>query len=371
MKIKCSKANLSSALNIVSKAVPAKTSYPILECILIDVYADQIKLTANDLELGIETVLEGEVIEMGRVAIEAKIFTDLVRKLDDSDVYIESTPDMKTIIRCEKTKIAIPSKSGEDFTELPEVEKADSITISQFTLREVIRQTIFSIGNNDSNKMMSGELFEIKGDKFTVIALDGHRISIRNVDLKVNSGSIKAIVPGKALVEISKIVTGGIEDMVNIYFTENNILFEFGETKVLSRLIEGEYFKIVQMMSVDHKIKVMVNRQELISAVDRSTLLIKESEKKPVVMNIKDDNMFIKVDSMLGNLNEEMEVEKSGPDIIIGLNPRFVLDILKNIDDETVCLYMNDGKSPCMIKNDNEDFIYILMPININADAYR
>jgi DNA polymerase-3 subunit beta len=218
---------------------------------------------------------------------------------------------------------------------------------------------------------MSGELFEIKDDKFTVVALDGHRISIRNVDLKVNSGSIKAIVPGKALVEISKIVTGGIEDMVNIYFTENNILFEFGETKVLSRLIEGEYFKIVQMMSVDHKIKVMVNRQELISAVDRSTLLIKESEKKPVVMNIRDDSMFIRVDSMLGNLNEEMEVEKSGPDIIIGLNPRFILDILRNIDDETVCLYMNDGKSPCMIKNDNEDFIYILMPININADAYR
>jgi DNA polymerase-3 subunit beta len=124
-------------------------------------------------------------------------------------------------------------------------------------------------------------------------------------------------------------------------------------------------------MSVDHKIKVMVNRQELISAVDRSTLLIKESEKKPVVMNIKDDSMFIRVDSMLGNLNEEMEVEKSGPDIIIGLNPRFILDILRNIDDETVSIYMNDGKSPCMIKNDNEDFIYILMPININADAYR
>jgi DNA polymerase-3 subunit beta len=372
MKIKCSKANLSSALNIVSKAVPAKTSYPILECILIDVYADKIKLTANDLELGIETILEGEVIEMGRIAVEAKIFTDIVRKLDDSDVYIESTPDMKTIIRCEKTKLTISSKSGEDFTELPEVEKANSISISQFTLKEIIRQTIFSIGNNDSNKMMSGELFEIKGDKLTVVALDGHRISIRNVSLKENAGNIKAIVPGKTLTEISKIITGGIDDMVNIYFTVNNILFEFDNTLVLSRLIEGEYFKIVQMMSVDHKIRIDVNRQEMVSAVDRSTLLIRESDKKPIVMNIKDDNnMYIKVDSMLGNLNEEIAIEKSGPEVIIGLNPRFLLDILRNIDDESVSIYMNDGKSPCMIKNENEDYIYILMPININADAYR
>jgi DNA polymerase-3 subunit beta len=372
MKIKCSKANLSAALNIVSKAVPSKTSYPILECILIDVYADKIKLTANDLELGIETILEGEVIEMGRIAIEAKIFTDIVRKLDDSDVYIESTPDMKTIIRCEKTKLVIASKSGEDFTELPEIEKVNSIRISQLTLKDIIRQTIFSIGSNENNKMMSGELFEVQGNKLTVVALDGHRISIRNVELKDDAGHIKAIVPGKTLTEISKIITGGIDDMVNIYFTENNILFEYDDTVVLSRLIEGEYFKIVQMMSVDHKIKITVNRQDMVSAVDRSTLLIKESDKKPIVMNIKDDNnMYIKVDSMLGNLNEEIEISKSGPEVIIGLNPRFLLDVLRNIDDESVNIYMNDGKSPCMIKNDNEDFIYILMPININVDAYR
>jgi DNA polymerase-3 subunit beta len=206
----------------------------------------------------------------------------------------------------------------------------------------------------------------------TVVALDGHRISIRNVSLKENAGNIKAIVPGKTLTEISKIITGGIDDMVNIYFTVNNILFEFDNTLVLSRLIEGEYFKIVQMMSVDHKIRIDVNRQEMVSAVDRSTLLIRESDKKPIVMNIKDDNnMYIKVDSMLGNLNEEIAIEKSGPEVIIGLNPRFLLDILRNIDDESVSIYMNDGKSPCMIKNENEDYIYILMPININADAYR
>lgn len=372
MKIKCSKSNLSAALNIVSKAVPAKTSFPILECILIEVYSDKIKLTANDLELGIETLLEGEVIEMGRIAIESKIFTDIVRKLPDSDVYIESTPDMRTIIRCEKSKLTIASKSGEDFTELPDIEREKCISISQFTLKEIIRQTIFSIGNNDNNKMMAGELFEIQGNKLTVVSLDGHRISLRNVELKNKTvDNMKAIVPGKTLMEISKIITGGIDDMVNIYFTDNNILFEFDNTIVLSRLIEGEYFKIIQMLSIDHKIKITVNRQELVAAVDRSTLLIKESDKKPIVMNIKDDNnMYIKVDSLLGNLNEEIEINKEGEEIIIGLNPRFLLDILRNIDDEQVTIYMNDSKSPCKIKNDNEDYIYILLPININTSAY-
>ena len=371
MKIKCSKANLSAALNIVSKAVPTKSSLPILECILIDVFADKIKLTANDLELGIETILEGEVLEIGRIAVEAKIFIDIVRKLPDSDVYIESTPDMRTIIRCEKSKFVISSKSGEDFTELPDIEREKSITISQFTLKEIIRQTIFSIGSNENNKMMSGELFEVVDNKLTVVALDGHRIALRNVELKdQNASNIKVIVPGKTLTEIAKILNGGIDDMMNIYFTDNNILFEYDNTIVLSRLIEGEYFKIIQMLSIDHKTKINVNRQDLVSSVDRSTLLIKESDRKPIVMNIKDDTMYIKVDSLLGNLNEDIDVEKTGNDIIIGLNPRFMLDILRNIDDEQVTLYMSDGKAPCMIKNDNEDYIYIVLPININAEAY-
>lgn len=373
MKIKCSKASLSAALNIVSKAVPSKTTIPILECILIDVYSDRIKLTANDLELGIETLLEGEVIEMGRIAVEAKIFNDIVRKFPESDIYIESTPDYKTIIRCEKSKFVIPSKSGEDFTELPEIKKDTCISISQFSLREVIRQTIFSIGENDNNKMMSGELFEVKDGKLTVVSLDGHRISLRNVKLNgCNDINIKAIVPGKTLNDISKIINGGIEDMMNIYFTDNHILFEYDNTIVVSRLIEGEYFKIVQMMSIDANIKITVNKKEFLDCVDRSTLLIKESDKKPVVISAKDDNnMYIKADSMMGNMNEEIEIEKEGSEILIGFNPRFLMDILRVVDDEKITLHLNNAKSPCIIKDEEENYIYVILPINIIASAYQ
>ncbi len=371
MKIKCSKSNLLSSLNIVSKAVSTKTTMPILECILIDVFADNIKLTANDLELGIETSLEGEVIEMGRIAIESKIFNDIVRKLPDSDIYIESTEDFKIIIKCEKSKFVIAGKSGEDFTDLPTIAKDKSICISQFTLKEVIRQTIFSISSNENNKLMTGELFEVKDGKLTVVSLDGHRISLRNIDLKESTDNIKVVVPGKTLSDLSKIINGGVDDMVTIYFTDRHILFEFEETIVVSRLLEGEYFKIVQMLSMDHSIKVTVNNKELQDSVDRATLLIRESDKKPIVVNIKDDNnMYIKADSLMGSLNEEIEIKKEGGEILLGLNPRFLMDVIRVIDDEDIDIYMSNPKSPCIIKDNDENYIYVILPININAAAY-
>ncbi len=370
MKIKCSKSNLLNALNIVSKAVSTKTTMPILECILVDVYADCIKLTANDLEIGIETVLDGDVIEMGRIAIEAKIFNDIIRKLPDSDIFIESTPDYKTIIRCEKSKFVISSKSGEDFTELPQIEKEKSIELSQFSLKEIIRQTIFSISDNENNKLMTGELFEVKDGVLQVVSLDGHRISLRNLQLKGNSSNVSVVVPGKTLNDLSKIITGGVDDMVTIYFTDRHILFEYDHTMVVSRLLEGEYFKIVQMLSMDHKIKVKVNNKEFFNCIDRATILMRESDKKPIVVSIKEDRMYLKVDTMMGSMDEEIDITKDGEEIIIGFNPKFLTDVLKVIDDEDIYIYMRDAKSPCIIRDDAGTYIYVVLPVNINAGAY-
>ena len=183
MKIVCTKSNLLTGVQTVSKAVPNKTTMSILECILVDTTNDVIRLTANDMELGIETVIEGEILEKGMIALDAKIFLEIVRKLPDNDITIETDPSFKTTITCEKAKFNIIGKSGEDFSYLPEIEKNDSVVISQFTLKEVVRQTIFSIADNENNKLMTGELFEIAGDMLKVVSLDGHRISIRKIGL--------------------------------------------------------------------------------------------------------------------------------------------------------------------------------------------
>ena len=367
MKLICSKASLLKGVSIVSKAVPSRTTMPILNCILIDASANEIKLTANDMELGIETVIEGEIVERGIIALDAKFFSEIVRKLPDNDVVIESDDTFQTTITCEKAKFNIVGKSGEDFSYLPYIEKNESISISQFTLKDVVRQTIFSIADNDTNKLMTGELFEINENRLRVVSLDGHRISIRNIELKENYSPLKVVVPGKTLQEISKILTGEAEDMVDIFFADNHILFEFDETKVVSRLIEGEYFHIDQMLSSDYDTKVKINKREFLNCIDRATLLIREGDKKPIILNIQDGSLQLKINSFVGSMNEEIEIEKEGKNLLIGFNPKFFIDALRVIDDEEVTLYMVNPKAPCFIKDDAGTYVYLILPVNFNA----
>ena len=367
MKLICSKASLLKGVSIVSKAVPSRTTMPILNCILIDASANEIKLTANDMELGIETVIEGEIVERGIIALDAKFFSEIVRKLPDNDVVIESDDTFQTTITCEKAKFNIVGKSGEDFSYLPYIEKNESISISQFTLKDVVRQTIFSIADNDTNKLMTGELFEINENRLRVVSLDGHRISIRNIELKESYSPLKVVVPGKTLQEISKILTGEAEDMVDIFFADNHILFEFDETKVVSRLIEGEYFHIDQMLSSDYDTKVKINKREFLNCIDRATLLIREGDKKPIILNIQDGSLQLKINSFVGSMNEEIEIEKEGKDLLIGFTPKFFIDALRVIDDEEVTLYMVNPKAPCFIKDDAGTYVYLILPVNFNA----
>ena len=369
MKLICSKSNLLHGVNIVSKAVPTRTTMAILECILIDASANEIKLTANDMELGIETKIEGEIAERGVIALDAKIFSEIVRKLPDSDVTIETDASFKTTITCEKAKFNIVGKSGDDFSYIPYIERNEPIVMSQFTLKEVIRQTIFSIADNDNNKLMTGELFEIEENDLKVVYLDGHRISIRNIELKNNYSHKKVVVPGKTLQEVSKILPGSAEDEVSIFLTDNHIVFEFENTTVVSRLIEGEYFKIEQMLSSDYETKVKINKRELLDCIDRATLLVKEGDKKPIIMNITDGTMELKINSFIGSMNEDIDIAKEGKDILIGFNPKFFIDALRVIDEEEVTLYMVNPKAPCFIKDDEGTFIYLILPVNFNAAA--
>ena len=366
MKLVVSKSNLLRGVNTVIKAVPTRTTMAILECILIDASTNEIKLMANDLELGIETKVEGEIIERGVIALDAKFFSEVVRNLPENDVTIETDENFKTVIKCEKSIINIIAKSGDDFSRIPYIEKNDSIAMSQFTLKEVIKQTIFSISDNDNNKLMTGELFEINENQLKVVSLDGHRISIRYIELKNNYPHKKVVVPGKTLQEISKIIPGNVDEDVFIYITHNHIVFEFNNTTVVSRLIEGEYFKIDQMLSSDYETKVKINKKNLLDCINRSTLLVKEGDKKPIIMNITDGNMEVKITSFVGTMKEDIDIDKNGKDILIGFNPKFFMDALRVIDEEEVSLYMVNPKAPCFIKDDAGKFIYLILPVNFS-----
>lgn len=366
MKISCQKADLVKGVNIVSKAVPTRTTMAILECILIDASSGEIKLTANDMEIGIETIVSGTIHERGIIALDAKKFSEIVRKLPENEVIIETDTSFKTSITCEKAKFDIIGKSGEDFSYIPVIQRNQPIVISQLTLRDIIRQTIFSVADNENNKLMTGELIEIKDNKLKVVALDGHRVSIRNVELKNPANDVKVVVPKKTLNEIIKIIDGGIDDEVNIYVTDNHIIFEFDQTTVVSRIIEGEFFKIEQMLSADYETKVKINKREFFDCIDRATILVNEGDKKPIIVNAVGNTMSLTISSFIGTMNEDIDIVKEGKDIMIGFNPKFVLDALKVIDDEEINLFMLNAKSPCFIKDDNGSFIYIVLPVNFN-----
>ena len=364
MHLLCSKASLLKSVNISLRAVPSRTTMSILECILIDASASEIKFTSNDMELGIETIVEGTIIEKGIVAIDAKIFSDIIRKLPDNDVTIQTDDKLNVTISCEKALFTIPGKRGDDFSYLPILERNECITISQFALKEIIRQTIFSIAANENNKLMTGELIDIKNGELKIVSLDGHRISIRKLLLKEDDVSKKVIIPGKTLVEISKILSGETEDMVSMYFTDNHVIFEFDDTVMVSRLIEGEYFKIDQMLSNDYETKMTINKKEFLNCIDRATLLVKEGDKKPIVINIEDEHLELKINTPMGSMDERIDVEKEGKDIMIGFNPKFLIDALRVIDDESIDIYFVNAKAPCVIRN--ESYLYLILPVNFN-----
>lgn len=366
MKLVFTKSNLNKAVNIVSKAVPSKTTMPILECILIDAETNDIKFTANDMELGIETKIEGQILEKGKVAINAKIFSDIVRKLPDDDITIETDANFTATISSCKSVFHLTGQSGEDFSYLPAIERDKKISLSQFSMKELINQTIFSTAMNDNNKMMTGELFEVQENALRVVALDGHRIAIRKVNLSEEAQAVKAIVPGKTLVEIQKILSNDAESTLTLYFTQNHILFEFENTKVVSRLIEGEYFKINNMLSSDYETKVTVNKKAFLDSIDRSTLMIKEGDKKPIIVDIKEDDLCISVKSEIGNMKENVAITKEGKDIMIGFNPKFLIDALRAIDDENVDMYMVSPKAPLFIRDKEENYIYLILPVNFS-----
>ncbi len=366
MKFTCNKNDFSEGINIVLKAVSGKTTMPILECVMIEAENDKVKLTTNDMELGIETLVNAQVQTSGTVLVNAKMIAEIVRKLPEDEVNFEVDDKMNILIFCGKAKFNVPGLESDEFPKLPFVEKENRIVMSQFTLKEMIRQTIFSISDNENNKILTGELFEIVGDEFKIASLDLHRVSIRKMQLKESYDNIKVVIPGKALAEISKILSSNMDSEVVIYFSSNYVLFELEDTIILTRLIEGNFYNVNQMLSSDYETKIKINRSEFLGCIDRATLLLRDAEKKPVVMNIMDDSVKMQMNTKIGSMDEDMTIEKEGKELKIAFNPKFLIDVLRVIDDEDIYLYLINSKSPCFIKNSDESYIYLILPVNLN-----
>ena len=366
MNLKFQKAQLVNALSIVMKAVSTKTSSVILESILISASDNRVVLDATDTELSIQTEVDAVIVKAGGVVLNAKLFSEIVRKFDSTESLIELDVDndFKTTIRCEQAVFNIMGIDPVEFIPMPKIDRDAVISLSQFSLKEVIRQTEFSTAISDINRMMGGELIDVKNNVAKFVTLDGHRMSIRNIELMGDYEDQKCVVPIKSLQEVMRIIDSDTQKNVNIYFSKDHILFEFDRTLVLSRILDGEFFRIESMLSNDYDTKVNVSRLKLQSAIEQSMILIRENEHKPMILDIENGMLKLSVNSSLGFMDAKVNIEKSGSDLKIAFNPKFLVDALKVIDDDFVNIYFTNAKSPCFIRDDKNTYTYLILPVN-------
>jgi len=366
MNLKFQKAQLVNALSIVMKAVSTKTSSVILESILISASDNRVVLDATDTELSIQTEVDAVIVKAGGVVLNAKLFSEIVRKFDSTESLIELDvdSDFKTTIKCEQAVFNIMGIDPVEFIPMPKIDRDAFISLSQFSLKEVIRQTEFSTAISDINRMMGGELIDVKNNVAKFVTLDGHRMSIRNIELMGEYEDQKCVVPIKSLQEVMRIIDSDTQKNVNIYFSKDHILFEFDKTLVLSRILDGEFFRIESMLSNDYDTKVNVSRFKLQNAIEQSMILIRENEHKPMILDIENGMLKLSVNSSLGFMDAKVNIEKSGSDLKIAFNPKFLVDALKVIDDDFVNIYFTNAKSPCFIRDDKNTYTYLILPVN-------
>ena len=328
----------------------SRTTLPILECILLTASEDGLKLTANDMELAIESsYIDADIDETGKIAVDARFFSDIIRKVNGDTVKISVDDKNIATIKCGKSEFKISGQDGEDFPPIPEVEKNVKFVISQNDLRNLIRQTIFSISQDESKPVLTGELIEIEDNMIDFVSVDGYRISYKQAELFQSVGSKRAIVPGKSLGEIAKILAQDEDEKAVLYFTDNHVMADINGNIVVSRLIQGEFIKYQQSFTNDYKTSAKINKTEMLDCLESSG-----------------NNIVITANAETSTAYEEVAAELDGDKLTIAFNPKYLIDALKAIDDEDVYMHFNTPLSPCVFKPvECEGYKYLVLPLRI------
>ena len=364
MKIICNRNELIKAINIVMKAVPVRTTKPVLECILVDAQTGQIRLTGNDMELGIETACQGVVLEKGLIAIDAKIFSEIVRKLPEEIVTIETDDRMVTYITCGQVDYQIVGMSSVEYPDLPSFEKTDGITISSKVLKEMIRQTVYAVSENMAKPIYTGSLYELEQGVFRIVAIDGYRMAIRSENVDSESET-SFVVPGKTQLEVLKLLTDE-EENVEINIGQRHITFKIRTYSVISRLIEGTFLDYKSTIPKDEKTSLVINTRKLIDSVERMSLLNNDRVQSPVRCKFHDNEIRLSCASAVGRANDVINNDIIGDSVEIGFNNRYMLDALKNTDTDEVKMVLNGPVSPIVIKPvQGDSFLSIVVPMRL------
>lgn len=365
MKIICSKENLVTAINTVQKAVATRTTLPVLEGILFEV-DENVKITATDLEIGIEYFIDAEIIEKGSVVINSRILGDIARKLPDEKVSIELNNENNVVkIECVASKFEINGMSPSGYPGLPEIDRSSVFSISGARLKEIIKQTIFAVSIDEKRPILTGSLFEFKNTELDVVSIDGFRLALRREAVSNESGDFSVVVPGKVLNELVKIIDTEDEE-ISIYQSYSQILFDLKRCRIYSRLLEGEFLNYDNIIPKEFSINVNLNTKQFLYAIERVALLARDDKRYPIRLLVEQDKLIIVANTDIGSAREEIPAETSGSELEIGFNPKYLMDSLKVIDEEKVCIGFTSNVGPCIIKPlEDEGFLHMILPVRL------
>lgn len=370
MKLICEKDKILKALNSVTKAVAVRTTMPILEGILIQTNDNEIKLTTYDLEIGIEYIINDcKVEEQGATVVNAIMFTEIIRRLPDTEISIEVNDKNLLVIECEGSLYKLATMNPDEFPELPKISVENSIEIEQTILKDMIRKTIFAVSTEENRPIFTGCLFEIANNKLNVVAVDGFRLAWKSKFLQNKVNNFSAVIPGRTLNEINKILIDSF-DMIKIGVAKNQVLFEMENCKIVTRLLDGEFLNYSSVIPSTWETRVRVNKSMLQDCFERVSLIsassIEKEKKYPVKVTVDIGKVTISCTNQTGDAKEEIYVSTEGKNLEAGFNPKYFLDSLKAIDDEEVFVEFGTSISPCLIKSvENSEYVYMILPIRL------
>lgn len=374
MKFTCSQHTLSKALNTVSKAVSAKTTIPVLKGILIKATEDgTLILSASDLELSIEKEIDVNVESGGSIVVFAKLFSDIIRKLPNEEILIEEKANCTLLIKTSSSEFTIVGADPEEFPDIEDLEDdSNLISFNKEVFKNMIAKTSFSASIDESKGIIVGVLLEVNENGVSMVALDGFRMAIAREEMasEESGESMKIVIPAKILNEVSKIISESEEEdgTISIAINEKKAIILIDSTKVVVRLLEGEFIKYRDIIPSDSSTTLQVGRTALQSGIERASLLAKEGKNNLIKLTIDGNLITITSKSEEGNVKEEIIMEKTGHDLEIGFNSKYVLDVLKAVDDDEIKMEFNTSTTPCLVKPlEGRSFEYLILPVRITS----
>ncbi len=364
MKISCLRTDLASAVSNVSRAVSAKASIPALEGVLIKAYGESLNISGYNLEIGITTDVEATIMQEGEIVLSARLFLDIVRKLPEEIVTIETDDRMVTYITCGRVDYQIVGMSSVEYPDLPTFQQTDSIEINAKLLRDMIRQTVYAVSDNNSKPIYTGSLFEISDSVLRIVAIDGFRMAIRSENVTSESDT-SFVVPGKTQLEVLKLLTDD-DEIIRVIVGQRHITFQINSYRVISRLIEGSFLDYRSTIPATSKTELVINTRMMIDSVERMSLLNSDRIQSPVRCKFGGDEIRLSCASAVGRASDEINVPIVGESVEIGFNNRYMLEALKNTDTDEVKMVLNGPISPIVIKPVKGDsFLSIVVPVRL------